>query len=199
LLSAGVASELDRVADAEAENAASKTGMITAGQIEAASRIAIQTRDVDAQALLGELDRLCLEYDSLRRALPPGDDRTRAMTCVLVKMRSLAPSLIDFLSIYKGSGSPGSRVAAIAMMQMVPRAVDLHWLRDRFASEQPFLFYHAALALQNVANLCGSAKDRERLRDVAQEALDKVKSFAGVPDANTIEVLENLMTSLAKQ
>ena len=191
--------ELDRVADAEAEGAASKTGMITARQIEAAARIAIETRDVDARTLLGELDRLCLEYDSLRRTLPSGDNRTQAMTRVLVKMRSLAPSVIDYLDIYKGSGSPGSRLAAIAMMQMVPRAADLDWLKDRFSSEQPFLFYHAALALQNVANVCESAKERRRLREVTQEALDKVKGFAGVPDANTIKVLENLIASLAKQ
>jgi hypothetical protein len=122
---AGVALELDRVADAETESDTEKSGKITAGQVDAAARIQIQTRDIDSEALLRELDKLCLEYDSLRRTLPPGVYRTRAMTRVLVKMRSLAPSLIDFLDIYKKSGSPGSRLAAIAMMQMVPRSADL--------------------------------------------------------------------------
>jgi hypothetical protein len=195
----GIDLELDRVADAETESGKDKTGRITARQTEVAARIAVETRDVDSQALLRELDRLCLEYDSLRRTLPPGEDRTRAMTRVLVKMRSLAPRLVEFLDIYKGSGSPGSRLAAIAMMQMDPRVADLDWLRDRFSSDQPFLFYHAALALQNVANICKTAEEKKHLREVAQQALNAVKSFAGTPDQGTIEVLDMLIASLPKQ
>jgi hypothetical protein len=195
----GVDLELDRVADAEAESGTDKSGRITARQIEAATRIEIETREVGSRALLRELDRLCLEYDSLRRSLPPGDMRTKAMTRVLVKMRSLAPSLVDFVDVYKSSGSPGSRLAAIAMMQMVPSAADLDWLRGRFSSEQPFVFYHAALALQNVADARKAPADRKQLRAAAQQALDTVKSFAGIPDRNTIEVLESLISDLSKQ
>jgi hypothetical protein len=117
---AGVVLELDRVADAEAESGTDETGKITARQIEAATRIEIETREIGSQALLRELDRLCLEYDSLRHSLPASENRTRAMTRILVKMRSLGPSLIDHIDTYKGSGSAGSRLAAIAMMQMVP-------------------------------------------------------------------------------
>ncbi|MEO6842472.1 MAG: hypothetical protein ABI192_17130 [Bradyrhizobium sp.] len=193
---AGIALELDRVADAEAANGADKSGNITPRQIQAATRIAIDTRDVGSQTLLPELDKLCLEYDSLRRALPAGDIRTRAMTRVIVKMRSLAPSLVDFLDTYKGSGSPGSRLAAIAMMQMVPRVADLEWLKERFSSEQPFLFYHAALALQNVANMSDTLDKKRRLREVAAQALDAVEGFAGVPDRGTLEVLNMLLSSL---
>jgi hypothetical protein len=115
---AGVVVELDRVADAEVDTEANKSGKITARQIETAVRIKAEKEDVGSQPLLRELDKLCLEYDSLRRTLPPGDIRTRAMTRVVVKMRSLAPSLVDSLDAYKSSGSPGSRLAAITMMQM---------------------------------------------------------------------------------
>lgn len=194
----GIALELDRVADAELQTEVNKSGNITPRQIQAAARIEIQTREVGSQALLGELDGLCLEYDSLRRTLPPSVDRTRAMTRVLIKMRSLAPSVVDFLDTYKGSGSAGSRLAAIAMMQMVPSVADLDWLRDRFASEHPFIFYHAALALQNFANTCDTPAKRTRLREVVQQALAAVRSFAGVPDQGTIEVLEKLLTDLRK-
>jgi hypothetical protein len=121
------------------------------------------------------------------------------MTRVIVKMRSLAPSLVDFLDAYKGSGSPGSRLAAIAMMQMAPRVADIDWLRDRFSSEPPFLFYHAALALQNVADISATRQEREHLREVAQQALATVKSFPGGPDQGTIEVLEMLISSLARR
>jgi len=195
----GIALELDRVADAEAGNEASKDGTITPRQVEAAARIEIQTRETGAHAaLLSELDRLCLEYDSLRRTLPSGDTRTRAMTRVLVKMRSLAPSLLDYLDIYKGSGSPGSRLAAIAMMQMEPHTADLDWLKNRFSSEHPFIFYHAALALQNFANIADGAAKR-RLRKVTQDALAAVRGFAGAPDQSTIEVLDVLLDSLPRQ
>jgi hypothetical protein len=194
---AGVALELDRVANAEIASGADKSGQITPLQIEAAARIAVQTRDVSSHALLGQLDTLCLEYDSLRRALPPGSNRTRAMTSVVVKMRALAPALVDFLEIYKSSGSPGSRLAAIAMMQMVPRSADIAWLEERFSSDQPFLFYHAALALQNIANGVWTLEGKRRLREAAQHALATMKNFAGVPDQNTIEVLESLVSSLS--
>jgi hypothetical protein len=119
------------------------------------------------------------------------------MTRVIVKMRSLAPSLVDYIDAYKGSGSAGSRLAAIAMMQMAPRVADLDWLGDRFSSEQPFVFYHAALALQSVANISDTL-EKKRLREVAQQSLSKIKSFAGKPDAGTIEVLETLLSSLPK-
>jgi hypothetical protein len=195
-LPGGIALELDRVADAEAQSGAAKSGNITPRQIEAATRIASQTQEVGSQTLISELDRLCLEYDALRRTLPSGEERTRAMTRVIVKMRSLAPSLVDRLDTYKGSGSPGSRLAAIAMMQMVPLAADLNWLKDRFATEHPFLLYHSALALQNVANVCDTPEKKKHLREVVQQSLTTVKSFAGIPDPGTVQVLEMLLSSL---
>lgn len=194
---AGINLELDRVA-AEADISGNESGKITPRQVEAAARIEIQTHEVGPQPLLNELDRLCLEYDSLRRSLPSGPERTRAMTRVIVRMRSLAPSLVDYLDAYKGSGSAGSRLAAIAMMQMVPRVADLDWLKDRFSSEQPFLFYHAALALQNIANISDTPEKKRRLREVAQQALSTIKSFPAIPDAETVQVLEMLLSSLPR-
>jgi hypothetical protein len=191
---AGIALELDRVADAEAESGADKTGKITPLQIEAASRIAQQARDVSPDALVEELDKLCLQYDTLRRSLPSGRERTRAMTSVVVKMRALAPSLMSFLEKYKGSASPGRRLAAITMMQMDPRQSDINWLRDRFSSEHPFVFYHAALALQNVAATDEKTRDKVHFGEVVQQALAAVKAFDGVPDQNTIEILDSLLT-----
>lgn len=111
---AGINLELNQVA-AEVGKTENESGKITPRQIEAAARIKAQSRDVDTRSLLDELDRLCLEYDSLRRSLPSGPERTRAMTQVLVRMRSLAPSVIDSIDAYKGSGSAGSRLAAIAI------------------------------------------------------------------------------------
>lgn len=190
---AGIKVELDRVADAEKED---KGGTVTPNQKESAARIAVEKHDLGAQPLLAELDRLCLEFDALRRTLPSGDIRTRAMTRIVVQMRSLAPSLIEFLDAYKGSGSAGSRLAAIAMMQMVPTSVDVEWLERRFSSDAPFLFYHAALALQNAMD--SPDTNETKLLEIcasARRALERVKSFNGVPDRSTIEVLEALIAS----
>lgn len=192
----GINLELDRVA-AEADNSQNENGKITARQVEAAARIEIQTQEVGLQPLLNELDRLCLEYDSLRRSLPSGYERTRAMTRVIAKMRLLAPSLANYVDAYKASGSAGSRLAAIAMMQMTPRVADLEWLKDRFSLEQPFVFYHAALALQNAANVSDTPAKRKLLQEVAQQALAKIKSFAGIPDAGTIQILEMLLSNIS--
>ena len=192
----GVAVELDRIADAETDVDQNKAGKITPTQIEAAARIEAQASDTGREELNRELDRLCLEYDSLRRAMSPGAARTRAMTRVVVKMRSLAQSLVDSIDAYKSSGSPGSRLAAITMMQMVPSVADLVWLGERFSTEkQAFLLYHAALALQNVANVSDTPEKQSLLQDVAKEALAKVKSFPGAPDRNTIEILEMLLST----
>lgn len=188
---AGVKVELDRVADAEKED---KGGKVTPNQKEAAARIAVEKQDLGPQPLLRELDRLCLEFDALRRNLPSGDIRTRAMTRTVVQMRSLAPSLIEFLDTYKGSGSAGSRLAAIAMMQMVPLSADVKWLESRFSSDPPFLFYHAALALQNAMDSPDANEGRlKEISEAARRALEIVKSFNGVPDRSTIEVLDALI------
>ena len=89
--------------------------------------------------------------------------------------------------------------AAIAMMQMVPLSADLDWLRERFSTEHPFVFYHAALALQNAANVCDTPETKKHLREVAQQALATVKAFAGPPDQSTVEVLDMLLSSLPEK
>jgi hypothetical protein len=190
---AGIKVELDRVADAEKED---KGGKVTQNQKDTAARIVVEKHDLGSSPLLAVLDRLCLEFDTLRRTLPSGDIRTRAMTRIVVQMRSLAPSLIEFLDVYKSSGSAGSRLAAIAMMQMIPSSADVEWLEGRFSADPPFLFYHAALALQNATDSPHTNESKLiKIRESARGALEKVKSFSGVPDRSTIEVLEALIAS----
>ncbi|WP_146010222.1 hypothetical protein [Acidimangrovimonas sediminis] len=190
---AGVKVELERLADAEKEEQA---GKVTPNQKDVAARIAVEKSDLGSRPLLNELNRLCFEFDALRRNLPSGEIRTRAMTRIVVQMRSLSPSLVEFLDKYKESGSAGSRLAAIAMMQMVPMSADISWLEDRFSSDPPFLFYHAAIALQNALDTSNARERRpQEILESAKRALERVKSFNGVPDRSTIEVLELMITS----
>lgn len=189
---AGIEAELDRVANtADNEN----TGKITETEIRAAAKIAVEAGEYNLN-LANELDKLCLEYDTIRKTLPSGDSRTRAMSSVLVRMRALAPSLVESIELYKGSSSPGSRLAAIAMMQMNPNACDITWLAGRFEIEQPFVFYHAALALQSLSNGALTNEEWDQLLGAAQRGLDKVRSFSGVPDEQTIEILQSIIDGI---
>lgn len=186
---AGIEADLERIGDESKK--ASQDGTVTADQARAAAKIQSQAQDVGIDTLLQELDALCLEYDAIRRTMASGRGRTNAMTQVIAKMRALGPAVADKVDIYKGSGSPGSRLAAIAIMQMVPQRADVPWLLERFRENQPFLFYHAALALSNAANIVSGA-DRDHIEQVAREAFDIISSFPGHPDTGTIKVLRSL-------
>lgn len=128
-------------------------GAVTIDQITVASQIEMDACKIGLDHLLKELDRLCLEYDQVRRVMLSSPSRTREMTKILVKMRGLSSALSSYVEIYKSSGSPGSRLAAIAIMPMQPDLVDIEWIIERFRKEYPFAFYHAALALANLASI----------------------------------------------
>jgi len=183
---AGLEAELDALADK-----ASDSGEITADQARTAVGLAVEAKAIGHDHILAELDKLCLQIDTVRRTMRAGAPRTQEMSRIVVKMRALAPSVIDHVVAYKNSGSEGSRLAAITMMQMVPDIADIPWLLDRFRIEKPFSFYHAALALINAANSL-TGQRRAEATQATKEALDIVQSFPGVPDQNTIDVLNDL-------
>ena len=183
----GVVAELDALADK-----APKTGEVTAEQTRAAAELVIESREVGKEHLFAELDKLCFQYDTIRRSMAAGLARTQEMSRIIVKMRALGPSTSTRINVYKDSGSAGSRLAAVAMMQMEPGKADLDWLLERFRIETPFVFYHASLALVNAAN-SGSEANKRRVLETAKTALEILQSFKGTPDKNTIDQLKNLM------
>lgn len=186
---AGIEAELNDLADKAGEN---EKGEVTVDQTRAAANLMIESDALGEDNILKELDKLCLQYDTIRRSMPASRARTQEMTRILVKMRAIGPSAVQHIEVYKSSGSAGSRLAAVAMMQMTPDIADLSWLVDRFRSEKPFLLYHAALALTNAAN----ARDGDERNEVilaATKALAILRAFSGEPDRNTVEVLEKLI------
>lgn len=184
----GFRGELESVAEQADQQSPAVAARISIGQIRASERVKAEADAIGEVALLRQLDRLCGEYDLTRRKSPPSLERTRAMTRIIVQMRTLGPSLSQHIDVYKSSGSPGSRLAAVAMMQMEPRKLDLSWLVDRFRVDKPFIFYHAALALQNAANEATPANSAG-LYEAAKEAMTIVEDFDGEPDEETLEVL----------
>lgn len=184
---AGIEAELDNLADK-----ADGKGAVTADQTRVAASLLLEADELGEANILRELDKLCLQYDTVRRSMAAGRMRTHEMTRILVKMRAIGPSAVRHIETYKGSGSAGSRLAAIAMMQMSPSTADVTWLLGRFRTEKPFLLYHAALALTNVANE-RNAEERSEIVLVAKDALEIMRSFGGEPDKNTVDVLEALI------
>jgi hypothetical protein len=188
-----IEAELDKVVEQSA-NQDLASGTVSDAEFEAAAKIAIDSAAIGETALAIQLDKLCIEYDTIRRVMPAGYRRTQAMTRAFVRMRALGPAVSDRIDAYKSSGSAGSRLAAIAMMQMEPHKADLPWLVSRFRNDHPFIFYHAALAMQNAAN--DSTIDRlDAIKSAASESLSILNSFKGEPDKNTIQVLEALISN----
>jgi len=183
--------QLDELARAVPEDA-NNAGVVTAEQVKVAAKVEVAAREIGQPELLAQMDRLSIEYDTLRRTMAGGSRRTSMMTKIVVQMRGLSSSVSDAIEAYKSSGSPGSRLAAVVMMQMEPKKADLMWLVGRFGRETPFVFYHAALAIQNVAN-GASASELPKVIDSAREALDILQGFSGKPDENTVHVLQAII------
>lgn len=96
------------------------------------------------------------EYDRVRASMPSSSERTRAMEAVFSKMKVLAPRAQMFVNEFENDASAGVRLLAIAVLDMFPSAEQLDWLAERLdpEKEQPFVAYHASVALLDaVTNL----------------------------------------------
>lgn len=182
--------ELKRVAAIPAD--AESGGAVSPEQIRSAAKIEVAAKDLRLADLRGQIERLCTEYEAIRAAMPPGARRTRAMDEVIAQMRTIGPAVSFMLEELKGAGSPGGRLAAIAIMQMEPSKADLEWLLERFSVEAPFLFFHAALVFEFLAHSLAGSR-REEVIEFAAKALATVRAFDGEPDASTVGVLESIV------
>ncbi len=129
------------------------------------------------------------EYDTVRASRHAGADRTRAMNAVVAKMRTLALAA-DFLldELESAADSPGKRLAAICILQMKPDLQAVPWLVERMKAEQPFVFFHASVALLNTVRRYGLSQ-KAALGAALQTALAQVQSFGEKADANTVRLL----------
>jgi hypothetical protein len=129
------------------------------------------------------------EYETTRASMSPGPDRTRAMNGVVSKMRTLALAADIFLNEWMGAAnSPGQRLAAICILQLKPQMSAVPWLVERMRVEQPFVFFHAAIALLNTVRRFGSG-EHSTLAAALQSATAQVQGYGDQADANTLRVL----------
>ena len=133
--------------------------------------------------------QLAKEYDEIRREMPSGDERTRLMERFFSRMKIEAPKVQGLLSSFQQSTSAGERLMAIAVLDMFPDSDQLEWLAERMdpEQEQPFVSYHAAVALLDaVADLPTENCAKLRL------ALTKARDFARrlKSDSDRVTVLQ---------
>ena len=117
--------------------------------------LALVPTSVDASSREAAV-QLAKEYDQTRRDMPSGDERTRLMEGIFSRMKIEAPKVQALVSSFQQSSSAGERLMAIAVLNMFPDTNHLDWLAERMdpEQEQPFVSYHAAVALLDaVTNL----------------------------------------------
>jgi hypothetical protein len=143
-----------------------------------------------------QIRELALEYSRVRSSMSSGQARTTKLDRLVARMRTLSLLAKPILPSLTRSKEPGERLAAIASLQVEPDAKYSQWLLERMSIEQPFIFFHAALALRQLVYQ-GSGFDRDQLEPRVKAALETIKNFQdGTPDQNTIEVLEDALHNL---
>jgi DNA polymerase III epsilon subunit-like protein len=95
------------------------------------------------------------------------------MEKVATKMRTLGYAASPFLDDLASSDSPGQRLAAITILQVQPNPEKLEWLADRLGIEQPFIGYHAAVALLTAARV-HDREQTDQLRSAIQTAKQRL-------------------------
>jgi hypothetical protein len=148
-------------------------------------------------AIPDQLERLCVEYDALRKAMPSGAERSQRMTKIVEDMKGQAPDGRRAFATMKSHESAGHRLAAIVVLQLFPAAAELDWLAKRLdpAAEKPFVGFQAANALlQAVRSLPKSACPALRA------AVDQAYALAilNPADAPRIRMLDYAKKELAR-
>jgi SEFIR domain len=152
---------------------------------------AIPSSTIDLDFVRSQLLGLSAEYAKIRENIPSGDARSRQMEIIVTKMRSVALPATPLLRSLANSRVPGERLAAISILQVTPQTEYIEWLGERCLEGQPlgqpFLVYHAAVALLTSARTLDCVH-RPRLEGAIQKGLahlgnkqstDRYRTLAG--------------------
>ena len=86
-------------------------------------------------------------YEKTRQRQPASGERTNRMEQIFQKMRELAAASYPLLDELAASPSPGERLAAVSILQVIASERFLPFLVKLVGSEKPFAGYHATRAL----------------------------------------------------
>ena len=161
----------------------------------AAQRVATAATPADLMEIRRQIRMLAAEYEKVRADMPPGSERTRRMEVIVSKMRTLGEAAFPLRFQLKDSGSPGERLAVIAMLQLRPDPDLYDWLAERAINEKPFVAYHALLALLYAAR-DRRQTDRQRLKIAVERCK---QALAKLPErTDRKKTLNEIETELQK-
>ena len=188
--------EVDRTAR-EAEQQRAPSREVPTEELEAAGRLGRFVTEAELPTVRAKILEFAREYEATRSNMDPGPERTRVMNSIVAKMRTLAIAATPLLAEFATrQDSPGIRLAAISILQLSPKLEYLGWLVERMRNEQPFVFFHASVALLAIERRFGAVASRD-LKVALMQALNTLRSFkGGSPDQNTIETLELALSEL---
>ncbi len=166
------------MSEAEARNAEKMPDKPTTAELERGERIAASNVGWDNIRVIAL--ELAAEYDRIRATMPSGSDRTRAMTGVIAKMRTLGAVIFLYRYDFIDAASPGRRLLVIASLQVTPDLDLSKWLRERILEERPFIGFHAIGALQRTLTAPAAPHERGELKAIISE-IDQKKDFKGDP------------------
>jgi Domain of unknown function (DUF4062) len=144
-----------------------------------------------------DLSGLAAQYERVRATMGAGDDRTRVMAGISSRMRALAVTAYPLLPELTSSASPGSRLAAIAILREIPDAEYLEWLAHRPATETPFVGYQATMALLQAARVLPET-DKPRVAEAVRTAQAGMKTLDW-QDPAQVAALRNAEQELARR
>jgi hypothetical protein len=149
-------------------------------------------------AVRSEIVDLAEGYEQIRRDMPSGGPRTRRLTEVFSSMKAKASGVVPLLAEFEQSGSPGLRLAAIAILQMFPNVDHLDWLAHCLdpTEEKPFVGYQAAVALLEATRSL-PASNCAKLRVAVTEASQIAATLQG--DEDRVNVLKNAEQELLRR
>ena len=107
----------------------------------------VVSTDARLEALHAELTKHANEYARVRNNMERGDARTRQLELIATRIRIIALESAPLLDHFVAGRTPGERLIAAVFLQVQPDPKHLLWLGERLGEAQPFVGYHAAVAL----------------------------------------------------
>ena len=103
--------------------------------------------DASLGLVRGQVRSYARLYQRTRQRMRASHDRTARMEQIFAQMRALATASYPLLDELANSPSPGERLAAVAILQLLASEQSLPFLIRLVGSEKPFVSYHAIKAL----------------------------------------------------
>lgn len=181
-------------AQSELPNAATDPNtpaMLSVQELKVAETIMQAAKVNDLPAMTEKMRSLAREYELIRQGQDSGIARTQQMANVVQKMRTLALATLPALADFARSGSPGERLAAVAMLQTRFDAAYTPWLAERLVDERPFVGFNAASALLTASrNLAG--EPLRQLLDAVAAAQARLQAL-GLKEADRDKLIERIL------